>query len=407
MAEFIMIDPLSQLFKNMLGDLHTPWSHLARRLRTDASFTTLVLASTPFSSMPTEVLQALSESEHVHTIHFQLMGMVDNDCRIVAKFGLPLRTLTTLKLSRNRISAAGIPAIASAALLPTTSALTSLDLSANPLGSDLAELGRAVARSRVRILNLSSTQCAEGLTEMVTEMAKALRDEGLDRPGMLQTLQLQNNAIDDEVAASLVAPLAAAGVCELFLGKNRIGDTGGAALAQGCAETDCRGTLTSPLRKLSLIENRLGNAAACSFASALSASCPLLALNLSHNSIGDEGVVALAASVQHNARITSLDVGINVASKQATSDVAAHMTREAQTRRRHAQFRHAARHLLLSNRFPRGGEGEMLLAKVPHAVLLAILELSKPDGFSFEATHVAAHAGAPSLARTSVVLLSA
>ena len=61
------------------------------------------------------------------------------------------------------------------------------------------------------------------------------------------------------------------------------------------------------------------------------------------------------------------------------------MTREAQSHRRHVQFRRAARYLLLANRFPRRGdccEGELLqLAKLPHGVLLDILEFAKPDGF--------------------------
>mmetsp|Transcript_76550 Transcript_76550/g.127611 ORF Transcript_76550/g.127611 Transcript_76550/m.127611 type:complete len:376 (-) Transcript_76550:30-1157(-) len=355
----------------------TDWPYLTDRLRTDASFTTLICVASSFSLIPSEALQALSHSATVHTVHFQLMEMTDDDCGLLERFGLPVRTLRTLKVSRNRISAAGLSAIAKAALLPPASSLTNLDLSANPLGRYLAPLGSAVAQSQLRVLNLSSTQCAEGLTEM----AHALRDAGSDRPCMLQTLFVQNNAIGDDVAAQLVAPLAAAGVCELFLGKNAIGDAGGMALAQGCAEVDGRGMLMSPLRKLSLINNSLGDAAASAFARALGASCPLLALNLSHNRIGDAGVNALATSVQQNARIAALDVSINAASKHATSALAALMTREAQSRRGHAQFQQAARHVLLANRFPHGGEGEVLLAKLPHILLLAILEFAKPGGF--------------------------
>jgi hypothetical protein len=324
-----------------------------------------------------------------------------------------------------------------------------MNLSKNPLGAALAPLGRSIARSRVHTLNLTDTQpSGDGLVAM----ALALCEHDGATPGPLRTLHLQNNGITDAVVAQLVVPLATAGVSELYLGRNRIGDAGAAALAAGCAARASssglhQGPHTSPLRTLSLQGNHLGDAAAQAFASALAEQCPLLSLNVSHNQVltcgptqsnsqitsrqlaavlcdlllksqvrsvvaqlSDAGLTALVRGVRLNARLDKLD-GLQVNSFvsphhgsqiacTAAQSLQQHMSREALASRRAAQFRRAATVLLLANSYPRMPSGHSSdgddeheqqpphLARLPHAVLISILEHASPPGVVCAALNV-------------------
>ena len=73
--------------------------------------------------------------------------------------------LTSLFLSRNRISSAGLPALAD-----VVGGLTSLNLSCNALGDGLWQLGRAAALARERILTALLMRC---LSRVGTQRAAA------------------------------------------------------------------------------------------------------------------------------------------------------------------------------------------------------------------------------------------
>lgn len=386
------------------------WQHTAARLNDDPSLTKLVSANRPFKEVPKEALAAISRSAKLETIHFSLMRIDDDDCETLRQAGLPGGTLTSLYLSHNLITSNGLNALTAA--LRDCVALTSLNLSKNPLGAALAPLGRSIARSRVHTLNLTDTQpSGDGLVAM----ALALCEHDGATPGPLRTLHLQNNGITDAVVAQLVVPLATAGVSELYLGRNRIGDAGAAALAAGCAARASssglhQGPHTSPLRTLSLQGNHLGDAAAQAFASALAEQCPLLSLNVSHNQLSDAGLTALVRGVRLNARLDKLD-GLQVNSFvsphhgsqiacTAAQSLQQHMSREALASRRAAQFRRAATVLLLANSYPRMPSGHSsdgddeheqqppYLARLPHAVLISILEHASPPGVVCAALNV-------------------
>ena len=226
-------------------------------------------------------------------------------------------------------------------------------------------------------LNLSETQTSgEGLVAMAHAMCE---DTSVVCP--LRKLHLLANGVGDEAVAGLVAPLATAGVRELQLGRNAIGDAGAAALARGIAQVDAAGLFCSPLRKLGLMGNAVSDAGACAFGEALAASCPLESLNLGHNRIGERGVAALASGVRHNGRISSLDVGVNPATAKNANSAAAQaaralselMTSEAKSRRRTNAFLRAARLVLLANHAPHPSDAP--LGKLPHPVIINILEL--------------------------------
>ena len=105
-------------------------------------------------------------------------------------------------------------------LLRCNSALTLLNLGANRLGAGLDELVQALAYNPpLKALNVDKTQVAgEGTMGLL---------RGLHSNSMLQSLQLQDNGIDDTILCACAEALASSSVEVLLLGKNRIGDTGG------------------------------------------------------------------------------------------------------------------------------------------------------------------------------------
>ena len=124
---------------------------------------------------------------------------------------------------------------------------------------------------------------------------------------------LQGNSIDDATAVRLAPALAGAGIEEVYLGKNKIADEGGVALAAFARSEH------GP-RKLSLYGNQLGDAAAASFADAIAADPILELLNLSHNAIGDTGAGRLSEGLGTNSRLRKLDVAVDGGAERRRGD---------------------------------------------------------------------------------------
>jgi hypothetical protein len=195
-------------------------------------------------------------------------------------------------------------------------------------------------------------------------------------------------------------------VGEVLLGRNAIGDAGAAAFARGCEAR------ASAFTKLSLMANRLGDDAAAAFGRALGTRCALRSLNLSHNRIGRLGIEALTAGVRHNARLATLDVGINAPGDGVRGAARALAAAMAGGARRHAEFREVARLVLLANAAARptiepgaadnssaadAPGGAALFARLPHALLLAVLEHARPAGFVVGDAPAAAPAVVPAV----------
>ena len=312
------------------------------------------------TSVLSAFFDALARCPTVKICHFEMTEFDDAACEALRAAGGPSVNLRALYLSRNRITAAGLPPLIASTL--ERGRLTTLNLSCNPLGDQIAALGRAVAASgSLTHLNLDETRCGAGVVEFAEALAKG---------GPLRQLSLQNNGIGDIEAAMIADPIAASGLEEILLGRNSIGDAGASALA--------RTLLGSSLRRLSLTSNDVRDAGACEFASALDGcAAKLHALNLGHNKIGDLGVAALAAAVRANANLGKLDVGVNLASRQRTDVLRAAMAPEALRRRRLAAFRAAARVVLAAyNRDVRGGVAPdpPRLGCLPFALVLVVLK---------------------------------
>ena len=335
--------------------------------------TSLTLATQ--KHVPAAVMVALSKSAIVRAAHFEMTQWNDDDCERLRRSGEPPGSLTALHLTRNRITSAGVAALSY--WLERGEGLRTVNLSSNPLGVGLAPLGRA-APERLEALNLNETQAPGSGAEGLVAVADALAERRVATGRVLRTLHLHGNHVDDDAAARLAPALGAAGVREVFLGKNRIGDVGGRAFAEYAA-------LPLGPRKLSLISNHLGDGAATAFGAALHANAGLELLNLSHNDVGDAGLAALLAGVRRNAHLRKLDVGVNArCSDGAKRALREAFGRDALAARRARLFVAAATQVLLAHVARRRDDAEEAaapLAGLPHGVLVFILDFARPESF--------------------------
>lgn len=232
-------------------------------------------------------------------------------------------------------------AAALARALVTNRALTTLNLSRNRLTRTAAELlGAALAhpRCRLRTLDLSHNRLHGGGAEALSR--------GLAASASLRRLQLGGNQLGDAGALALASALAAraaatahggrvdgragrtglqapagagAGeLAELLLPENQIGIEGAAALGAALG-ANCR------LALLSLFQNRIGPAGAAGLAAGLEGNAHLLELRLGRNRIGDGGARALASSLRLNHGLSALSLRSNGLTDAAAIAFGAHL----------------------------------------------------------------------------------
>ncbi|WP_077801165.1 gala protein [Streptomyces sp. JHA26] len=199
--------------------------------------------------------------------------------------------LRTLYLGCNRIGPEGVAALADA--LSADATVRALWLKRNPVGDDGALALAAMLRrnTTVRTLDLVNT----GLT---TTGLRALLDALTGRPRPVERLFLGGNGLTADAAGLLAALIRDAGVRELYLPANHLGDEGAAVLAAAAADSE------RPVR-LGLGGNGIGPAGARALADALDG---IEALDLGRppserslgapaNATGDDGARALAAAL--------------------------------------------------------------------------------------------------------------
>ncbi|MEU7551402.1 gala protein [Streptomyces sp. NPDC044571] len=200
--------------------------------------------------------------------------------------------LHTLYLGCNRIGPEGVAALAGVLADDTT--VRALWLKRNPLREDGARtLAALLRRNRtLRTLDLVNTGIEAGGVRLLLD---ALRERGTP----LERLFLGGNGLTAQAAPLLAALIREAGVRELYLPANHLGDEGAAVLAEAAASDPAR-----PVR-LGLGGNGIGPAGARALADALGG---IEALDLGRamserilgsagNTTGDEGAYALAAAL--------------------------------------------------------------------------------------------------------------
>ncbi|CAL9397441.1 gala protein [Streptomyces sp. enrichment culture] len=199
--------------------------------------------------------------------------------------------LHTLYLGCNRISPDGVTALAD--VLSADDTVRALWLKRNPVGDDGVTALAAMLRrnTALRTLDLVNT----GVTAVSLRL---LLDALTSRPQPVERLFLGGNGLTADTAGLLAALVRDAGVRELYLPANHLGDRGAAVLAAAAADS------AHPVR-LGLGGNGIGPAGARALADALGG---IEALDLGRpmserslgapaNATGDDGAHALASAL--------------------------------------------------------------------------------------------------------------
>ena len=226
-------------------------------------------------------------------------GLGTEGSRAVADALRPGHGIETLYLGCNAIGPAGVDALAGR--LADDDTVTALWLKRNPVGDEgVARLAAALSsNTRIRTLDLVNTgMTGAGLTALAESLAAGGRQ--------LQRLYLGGNGFGPESVPALAMLIHDAGIRELYLAANHLGDRGSTALAataEGLPMTlGLGGNGLTPIGAAAL-------AAGCHRWTVLDLARPPSekALGATGNTVGDEGAAAFARALPQ-ARLRRLDL---------------------------------------------------------------------------------------------------
>lgn len=237
------------------------------------------------------LMPATAASPHARHVLLGTNAIGDEGALTVARALAEGHGLRTLYLGCNRIGPDGVTALADA--LSADGTVRALWLKRNPVGDDGVTALAAMLRrnTTLRTLDLVNT----GAT---TASLRLLLDALTGRPHPVERLFLGGNGLTADSAELLAAFVRDAGVRELYLPANHLGDRGAAVLAAAAAGS------AHPVR-LGLGGNGIGPAGARALADALGG---IEALDLGRpmserslgapaNATGDDGAHALASAL--------------------------------------------------------------------------------------------------------------
>ncbi|MFF0214547.1 leucine-rich repeat domain-containing protein [Streptomyces vinaceus] len=240
----------------------------------------------------TRVAAVAAGSAHARHLLLGTNSIGDEGARTLAGALTGGHGLHTLYLGCNRIGPDGVAALAEA--LADDTGVKALWLKRNPVFEDGARTLAALLRRNRTLRTLDLVNTGIGI-EGVRLLLDALRT----RETPLERLFLGGNGLTAEAAPLLAALVREAGVRELYLPANHLGDEGTAILAAAAAADPAR-----PVR-LGLGGNGIGAAGARALADALGGIEALdlgramseRSLGSAGNDTGDEGAYALAAAL--------------------------------------------------------------------------------------------------------------
>ncbi|UUU38535.1 gala protein [Streptomyces sp. NBC_00162] len=237
------------------------------------------------------LLPAAAASAHATHLLLGTNAIGDEGARTLAGTLTGGHGLHTLYLGCNRIGPDGVRALAGA--LAEDSTVRALWLKRNPLLEDGARTLAALLRRNTALRTLDVVNTGIG-----ADGVRLLLDALLEREQPLERLFLGGNGLGPDTAPLLAALIREAGVRELYVPANHLGDEGAATLATAAADSP------RPVR-LGLGGNGIGAAGARSLAGALGRIEALdlgrtmseRSLGATGNDPGDEGAYALAAAL--------------------------------------------------------------------------------------------------------------
>ncbi|MDH2392498.1 gala protein [Streptomyces sp. HNM0663] len=238
------------------------------------------------------LMPAAAASAHAEHVLLGTNAIGDDGARTVARSLTPGHGLRTVYLGCNRIGPEGAAALSEA--LASDETVRALWLKRNPVGDEgvralAAMLGHNTALRTLDLVNTGVT--ARGLRALTAVLAERQRP--------VERLFLGGNGLGADAAPLLAALIRDAGVRELYLPANHLGDDGVAVLADAAA-----GLADRPVR-LGLGGNGIGPSGAQALAAALDGIEALdlgrppseRSLNAPANTNGDAGADALAGAI--------------------------------------------------------------------------------------------------------------
>ncbi|WP_156215531.1 gala protein [Actinomadura litoris] len=243
------------------------------------------------------LVPAAAASPHAAHLLLGTNAMGDAGARAIAGALAPGHGVRTLYLGCNRVGADGAAALAGR--LASDTRVRALWLKRNPVGDAGASALAAMLRTNQTIRTLDLVNTGVG-----TAGLRALRDALAAREAPLERLFLGGNGLGPDAADLLAALLRDAGVRELYVPVNHLGDGGAAILADAADAADAACAAGRPVR-LGLGGNGVGPAGARALAAALGGIEALdlgrppseRALGAPPNATGDEGAAALAEAL--------------------------------------------------------------------------------------------------------------
>ena len=249
------------------------------------------------------ICKVLEKEVSTLTELFLLGCRLNDECDKIGEL-LPLSKLTSLYLSGNQITDAGVVSLCQALQTPTCK-VTTLNLSGNQItDAGVVILCQALQTPTCKVakLDLSGNQITDA---GVVSLCQALQTPTCK----VTTLNLSGNQITDAGVVILCQALQTptCKVTTLYLSDNQITDAGVFSLCQALQTPTCKVT------KLDLSNNQITDAGVFSLCQALQTpTCKVTTLYLRNNQITDAGVFSLCQALQTpTCKVTKLDLSNN------------------------------------------------------------------------------------------------
>lgn len=244
---------------------------------------------------PDTRVRATFHQDVLASVHVENANVSESSCNALARI-LPAHDETeTLSLANGNVGDQGLTSLAS--ILGKVN-ITSLDLSGNNLSAAAATSLEAGLRANKTLANIDLSKNKLG------DDGAATVSSALSKHGPLASLNLSGNGLGAASGTSLKENLGGSSLSKLTLRDNKLGDAGSAEVA---ALLSTNGNITH----VDLAGNEIGDEGAQALAAVIKDNANLVSINLADNDIGSTGLSAIESALQSNHVVIVCDLSNN------------------------------------------------------------------------------------------------